>query len=239
MSGGDSQTCRADGCEGEIPEFDSPFGGTVGPVYCDECLERRKADQTRRQRHARRQELETRLRRAGVPERWLLRPTDAPEFLEAFAHGEFPRAANAYYLCGAKGAGKTYAACAALREWIVAQFVVDGRSGAEAMFASMPRLISESFTDRSRYFEAMDVEFLVLDDVGVEVANDYVDEKIISLLDAREKGAMPTVMTSNLRPQELPEQHPSYDARAMRRIVEMTGDGEQITGYLSEGELYR
>lgn len=232
-------TNECDDCGCNLPEFDSPFGGKIGPSLCDDCLEEREEAREQRQKDGRRRQLAGRLKRAGVPQRWLLNPTDPPDFLRDFARADFPRIANGYFVCGAKGAGKTYAACASMRERLITEFVEAGRSTAEVMFVSMPRLIAESFSDRSRYFAAMDVEFLVLDDLGIEVANEYVDERIVSLLDAREKSALPTVMTSNLRPQELPEQHPSYDARAMRRIVDMTGGGDQVTGYLSEGELYR
>lgn len=236
----DEQTRPCDDCGEPVREFDAPFGtGTIGPNLCDDCKEARDREIERRQREARKEQVKGRLRKTGMPDRWILEQTDPPDFLREFVRADYPSTANGFYICGAKRAGKTYAACAAIREWIVSEFVEDGRTSTEAMFVSMPRLISESFEDRSRLNKAMRVEFLVIDDLGAEASNEVVDEKVYTLLDAREKSAMPTIITSNIRAQDLPEQSPCYDARTLRRIVDMTGGGAQITDYQPEGGLFR
>lgn len=225
-------------CDKEIEAYDHPILDTkMGPRLCDECIEAQKREKKRRAQKQRQRQLGDRLHKTGVPEKWLIDPTDAPEALARFARADFPRRNNGLFVCGERGAGKTYAVCAMIREWLTAEFVEKGRESASGMFVSMPHLIEESFSDRSRLLEAADAEFLVIDDVGAESSNDYVDERVYTLYDAREKSAMPTVMTSNLRPEEL-KNHDAYDARVRRRIANMCDDGAQVTSYYGEGGLH-
>lgn len=225
-------------CDKEIKAHDHPIlDTTMGPRLCDECIEEQKREKERRARNQRRRQLGERLRKTGVPEKWALNPTDPPNIMARFARADFPRMENGMYICGERGAGKTYAACGMIREWLRSEFVEDGRESAGAMFVSLPHLIEGSFNGSDRLLDAADAEFLVIDDVGAESSNDWVDEKVYTLFDAREKSAMPTVMTSNVEPRDL-RGHGAYDGRVVRRILSMCGGARQVTDYHEQGGLY-
>jgi DNA replication protein DnaC len=230
--------CRNDDCDNQVKSTKLPFrDNPISTRLCDECIEAQKREKERRARKQRRRQLDDRLRQTGVPKKWAINPTDPPEAMARFVRADFPRMENGLYICGERGAGKTYAACGMIREWLRSEFVEDGRESAGAMFVSLPQLIEGSFNGSDRLLAAADAEFLVIDDVGAESSNDWVDEKVYTLFDAREKSAMPTVMTSNVEPKEL-RGHDAYDGRVVRRILSMCGGARQVTDYHEQGGLY-
>jgi DNA replication protein DnaC len=233
-----SKTTECENCGTELEAIDNPLSdGCITRSKCDECIEREEQKRQKRKRQQRRKELGRRLKQAHYPKHWLLDPTDPPEAIAGFMGLEFPRRQNGLFICGEKGAGKTFAALALGKRWLEREFVDKGRESAEVLFVPLPEMIARQFDDKSLMYRAMDTECLILDDIGAESPNDYVAELVCTLLDKRERCALPTIMTSNVMPTDLMDDG-GYDARMMRRITSMCGDGAQVMGYYQQGGLY-
>jgi DNA replication protein DnaC len=110
-------------------------------------------------------------------------------------------------LYGPTGAGKSYRA---IREMQTAL-----RAGASAKFISIPRFIEESReVERTSQEErrallraAARCRYAVLDDLGAEKVTDFAGEALYLLIDGRLSKALPTVVTSNLSPDEIARVH--------------------------------
>ena len=119
------------------------------------------------------------------------------------------------FLTGRPGCGKTHAACATLRRWIEA-----GRPGALFIVAGeFLHEIKNGFKDGTsagvtRRAEA--AKLLVLDDLGSEMATDWVRDTMYMLVNYRLNHMKPTIVTSNLRLGEIAE---TYHARLASRLA--------------------
>jgi hypothetical protein len=73
--------------------------------------------------------------------------------------------------------------------------------------------------------KAVKVDFLVLDDLGSELASDFADVEIEALIAARYDSKRPTIITSNLSPRELEEEYDQRIIDRLKRNVEYVLDG--------------
>lgn len=130
--------------------------------------------------------------RAGVP------PAFAGASPDASVQGTL-RSGRGLWLCGPCGVGKTHAACAMLLGWVA--------SGGRALFATEQGMLADVRSgfdgggggDRLlRYCRA---PMLAVDDVGKERASGWVASQLFRLLDERGSHGLPTVVTSQLRPE--------------------------------------
>ena len=127
--------------------------------------------------------------------------------------------AGGLMLCGPYGSGKSHLAaavanaCAALLEV------------AYASTPAMLRYVRAGFADGSadaRLEDLQRVALLVLDDIGAEQLTGWSEPLMFDLVNARTLAELPTVLTSNLHPDELP-------GRIASRIAGMCGAGGVVT----------
>lgn len=125
------------------------------------------------------------------------------------------------YLWGPTGVGKTGAAVGAL-----AALGAEGRTALFTEVRDLLRHLRTSYADMAtfaserdrRWDSLVDVEVLVLDDIGAERATDWTIETIGQLVAIRHARLRRTIVTSNLRLADL------GDARTSSRIRERCGD---------------
>jgi DNA replication protein DnaC len=119
------------------------------------------------------------------------------------------------FLTGRPGCGKTHLACATLRRWIEsgrrdARFIVTGEFLSE---------MKQGFNDGTAagvMRRAQSAKLLVLDDLGSEMATDWVRDTMYMLVNYRLNHLKPTVITSNLLLGEIAE---TYHARLASRLA--------------------
>lgn len=106
---------------------------------------------------------------------------------------------NFLVYCGSPGIGKTFL-CAALTEWIMINFHEDWRYFTENEI--LKRLRNSMDNEKGDYLDSLkymlDVEFLIIDDLGSSVkASDWREEILFAMLDQRYNSMKPTIITSN------------------------------------------
>lgn len=121
-------------------------------------------------------------------------------------------------LHGSAGGGKTFWASA------LANAMID--HGSSAMITTVPRLVtamSQDFeAEKSHILEQIErVQFLVLDDVGIERQTGYMAEKMFEIIDARYRSRRPLIVTTNLTLEEISSPQQMEYKRVFDRIVEM------------------
>lgn len=124
------------------------------------------------------------------------------------------------YLCGDTGGGKTHLACALLVALSKAYFqtvyfsaVHDFLRDAKSFGGRDDAGISEA----ERAFDrAIEIDALVLDDLGAEQLTDFAADRLYALIDTRYRAKSTTIITSNLDKSGLKSR---YDARLVDRIL--------------------
>ncbi len=166
-------------------------------------------------------------------ERFIVRPgtESALKAARGFAANFPPVDGVGLMFLGTWGNGKSHLA-AAIVHAVKAQ-------GHTAVFASVPEVLSRiraTYNDEARETEAQlmfglrEAKLTVLDDLGAEKKSKWTLEKVYELIDARYRARRPTIVTSNLTPEELEKQ---IGPRAYDRLLEMC----KVT--LNEGTSYR
>ena len=125
------------------------------------------------------------------------------------------------YLFGNYGAGKSHLAAAIAND--------AGGRGVKTAYASVPKLldfIRAGYKDGSackRIETLQSVPLLILDDLGTEAAKRDTDELLFQILNhrSRERANLPTVITSNVHPDDL-------EPRIADRIYGQTDGGARI-----------
>lgn len=123
--------------------------------------------------------------------------------------------ASLVFLTGKPGCGKTHLAVATLRRWIEA-----GKPGARFMvtgefLAEMKNGFKDG-TSAGVMRQAQNAKLLVLDDLGSEMATDWVRDSMYMLVNYRLNHMKPTIVTSNLRLGEIAD---TYHARLASRLA--------------------
>jgi DNA replication protein DnaC len=119
---------------------------------------------------------------------------------------------------GGVGTGKTFLAVAVLFDLLKSY---DYR---EVMFATMPDLLdriraSYNAPTRDDVLErALEVQVLVLDDLGTEKVTDWVREKVYQIINRRYNEQLCTICTTNLAPSQLAKH---IGERTVSRLMEM------------------
>lgn len=137
--------------------------------------------------------------------------------------------AKGLFLWGNVGAGKTSLAVAVLKERLA-----EGKAG---LFIETPDLldrIRRSYGDDGPNADevidaARTVPVLVLDDLGVEVPNDWTREKLYQIINARYSWELETICTTNLPPSRLANPETVAGGRYPRTILRL---GDRSTSRL-------
>jgi DNA replication protein DnaC len=178
---------------------------------------------------------------AFIPPRFC-EPVEIPEAVAAWArNGD---RAQGLYLAGQVGTGKTHTAWMATAAWCLAADVVPrdgyyaesyeggGWRGPTVVFARMTDLLDDFRPGDDSVRRVRDCQraaLLVIDDLGAEKPSEWTQERLYSVVDHRYANCMPLLVTGNLPPAKLAEEH-TGDRVASRlaemcrgRVVPMTG----------------
>lgn len=119
------------------------------------------------------------------------------------------------FLTGKPGTGKTHLAAATVFRYINA-----GKKGALFIVTGeFLQAIKKGFSTGGSdgvIRQAKEAKLLILDDVGSEMATDWVRDTLYTLVNYRMNYMKPTLVTSNLMPSEIAE---TYHARLASRLV--------------------
>lgn len=124
-----------------------------------------------------------------------------------------------YMFGNVKGTGKTRLMCAVANELM--------RKGIRVKFTTSGRMLDEikktfnnnEVSSRDIMDEFYTCEYLIIDDFGMENANNWRNETFFSIINERYMTKRPTSFTSNMNIQEL--RNSGYDDRILSRIDEM------------------
>ncbi len=186
-----------------------PFGGfakgdpiRVGtvPCVCEESAAERAAEAERRAKEARDAEEAlylSRLRRAGVPERYLRASHPDADALAAKVE-----AGRSLYLVGPYGCGKTHLAAAIVRR-------VAWQGGTARMLTGIDLTMALQATYGTSESEAAVLRglasrrLLVLDDLGKEPPTEWALSRLFAVVNRRYEQEAPVVVTTNFERDEL------------------------------------
>lgn len=119
-------------------------------------------------------------------------------------------------LWGNCGTGKTfYAGC-------IANKLID--KGLRVLCTSIPKIINGLYAseNKNEYIKSIvEYPFLVLDDFGTERNTGYALEQLFAFVDERYKSNKPTIITTNLDPEEMRQTRSIEQKRIYSRIFEM------------------
>ena len=133
---------------------------------------------------------------------------------------------GSWYFHGLYGTGKTGLAVGYLRQAMGLHdresYPSHGQfwSTADLFTALRATYNAEGENEASIIESISEVEFLVLDDIGVEKPSEWVQDRLYQVISRRHAEEMPTIFTSNLSPSGLAKR---IGARSMWRILEMCG----------------
>ena len=117
---------------------------------------------------------------------------------------------------GPVGTGKSFFACCIANELL--------KKRVPTAVTSFPRLLNllQNSNDRQGLLDRLSAyKLLVIDDLGVERDTGYAAEQVFAVIDARCRSNLPTIVTTNLTPQEMGKPETMQYRRIFDRIVEM------------------
>jgi len=150
---------------------------------------------------------------------------NAHHFIERFST-EQSENIRGLYIFGPPGTGKTFLACLILNELIL-------QYGISVKYVKITRdffnEIKSTFNLEAAlkrrgddiFKELLDKDVLVIDDFGVQADTSWEQRTLYDLIDARYEYDKPTIITSNLSPEEISEMN-LFGGRIVSRLKEMT-----------------
>lgn len=130
---------------------------------------------------------------------------------------DFAKKQDNLLLIGSTGTGKTHISTAIARELI--------HQGYDVIYDSTQNIISDFEADRfrngygreeSKSEKYLDCRLLIIDDLGTEFSNQFTLSTIYNLLNTRQNKGLPTIISTNLSPEELAKK---YEDRIYSRII--------------------
>ena len=201
-------------------------------IYCPDCYEKEEREKELIEietfKSSISERIEVYLRKRGVPKRFLkARISDFPTSWQ-----KLRESIEGIFLTGCRGVGKTHLAAALMREMILQPRPVNQSRPYKVdiqrmpLFISVPELLleirdtfqSDGISEKAVIDKYSMVDLLILDDLGVEKASDWVLQTLYTIMDRRYREELRTVITSNLGIEEIQEK---LDDRIASRIVGM------------------
>lgn len=208
-----------------IPDKDGNTDKKLVPIMCDCDVEAERIEKDRKaqqdydeaMRHIR---LTFHTMRDDV--RWTFDKDDSSDspiaktcrkYVERFDEMKSENMGILFY--GSKGTGKSfYASC--IYNALIARRVLVGFTST----ANLMNLLKQ--WDQGELFDAITrVKLLVLDDLGAERNNTYSAELMYSVIDARYKTNLPTIVTTNIDIAEMKNEQDIWRSRIYDRVIEM------------------
>lgn len=197
------------------------------PMCLCECEAKKREEAEQRRIEEERLEHIRELRKMGFPDAELIEATFSHDdgenaklttitrnYAEHF--DELKKNGKGLLLFGDVGTGKTFAAAC------IANALIDrGIPCLVTSFARIVNTIGGSFEKQSYYDSLNEFDLLVIDDLASERDTEYMQEIVMTVVDARYRSGLPLIVTTNLTGDEL--KHPS-DIRKKRiysRLLEM------------------
>lgn len=147
----------------------------------------------------------------------------------------FASSSDNLLLIGSTGTGKTHISTAIARELI--------HKGYDVIYDSTQNVISDFESDRFRNNygreenksdKYLECRLLIIDDLGTEFSNQFTLSTIYNLLNTRQNKGLPTVISTNLSPDEL---RAKYEDRIYSRII--GSDSRVLAFYGKDGRVCR
>lgn len=135
--------------------------------------------------------------RAGVPKRYLQYAID-------LRHIEDLKGGSGIYICGVQGSHKTTIGTSMLRGWLkdnpfgIAKFI-----RATTLMDDFKETFGTRDSEAGVMRQYASVGLLLIDDLGKEVASNWAVSKLWELIDRRYGELMPTIVTTQHRPDDL------------------------------------
>lgn len=155
------------------------------------------------------QRMSGRMAKAGVPASYIGVPSDA-RFDNIIGQG------LGLYVYGEVSVGKTTLACSVLKAWLTANMY------GEPLFVTAPELMSRlsstyntGVTQEEAISAFIDCPLLVIDDVGKEPDNQNSSSRMWRIINDRCANSKPTIITSQLAPNEYLSRFSSEDASSL------------------------
>lgn len=177
---------------------------------------------------------------AHIPERYLVPGSNPPRMkdfdvtmlLDLYPHTMARRYAKKFagqrqkgmglIFHGANGSGKTF-----LASMVAMKVVMQGYSVRFATFGQILRELHESYNAKQEVLSPLvryqRCDLLVLDDLGAEQITAHSVAQLFILLNERMNGLKPTVVTTNLRPEEMGDALASDPVQGRRLADRLTG----------------
>lgn len=175
-------------------------------------------EQARRaEAEAKRLESQRRLKRCGVPKRYMSAQISVPEaarYVVGFGNARD----KGLYIVGGVGTGKTYEACALAKSFFEAGYSVRVTTSL-AMLDSVSRSYEDPSTPGISTFTGVDV--LVIDDLGKENANAWALTTLFQIVNSRYEDGKPTIYTSQ------------YDLQSLQRRMSRQRESESAEAIVS------
>lgn len=129
-------------------------------------------------------------------------PDEVRQWFDDFVNG---RSDRGLLMTGEPGRGKSGAMWAIYRELVETDH--PARVDARKTVTLLRMLMPESGIDANGEIRRLsDVDLLLLDDVGAQKGTEWKDERLYEILDSRYEGCLPTVVTTNVPPDQMSEQ---------------------------------
>ena len=226
---------------GEAKEFVWSFGGKkrIVKALCN-CDLAEKAEAEKAREEAERQKEIAIARRAGFPDKELLKYTFSNNIkkfsrtsnaMERYAKDfdYFKEMGKGLLLYGPVESGKTFYACC------IANALID--KGYTCLATNFSRIANTLWDtpNRQAYYDSLNkFDLLVIDDLGAERETDYMEEIIFNIVDNRDRAGLPMIITTNLTLEEIKGPTDVAKQRIYSRIlkncfpVEIAGDKYRI-----------